>query len=108
MRTPATRSAAKRLVSGSSPNPLASYTKLALAIAAVLSGGSTVYGATATTANDSDSDSTLEQIVVTARKRTENLQDVPMSIDVFTSKDLANQAISNSRTTPRRRRRFPS
>lgn len=94
MRTPATRSAAKRLVTGSSPKPHGSYTKLALAIAAVLSGGSAVYAATATTANDSESDSTLEQIVVTARKRTENLQDVPMSIDVFTSKDLANQAIS--------------
>jgi outer membrane receptor protein involved in Fe transport len=38
--------------------------------------------------------STLEEVVVTARKRTENLQDVPMSIDVFTSKDLQNLAIS--------------
>ena len=94
MRTPATRSAAKLPLAGSSLKPLGSHTKLALAIAAVLSGSSTVHGATATTANDSDSDSTLEQIVVTARKRTENLQDVPMSIDVFTSKDLANQAIS--------------
>ena len=31
---------------------------------------------------------------MTARKRTENLQDVPISIDVFTSKDLQNLAIS--------------
>jgi iron complex outermembrane receptor protein len=94
MRTPATRSAAKLPFTGSSPKPLGSYTQLAFAIAAVLSGGSTVYGATATATSDSDSETTLETVVVTARKRTENLQDVPMSIDVFTSKDLANQAIS--------------
>jgi iron complex outermembrane receptor protein len=37
---------------------------------------------------------TLEEVIVTARKRTENLQDVPLSIDVFTSKDLQNLAIS--------------
>ena len=32
--------------------------------------------------------------MVTARKRTENLQDVPISINVFSSKDLQNLAIS--------------
>ena len=42
----------------------------------------------------STSDTTLEEVIVTARKRTENLQDVPISIDVFTSKDLQNLAIS--------------
>ena len=36
----------------------------------------------------------LEEVIVTARKRSENLQDVPISIDVFTSKDLQNLAIS--------------
>jgi iron complex outermembrane recepter protein len=36
----------------------------------------------------------LEEIIVTARKRTENLQDVPVSIDVYTTKDLKNLAIS--------------
>ena len=38
--------------------------------------------------------STLEEVIVTARKRTENLQDVPISIDVYTSKDLQNLSIS--------------
>jgi len=37
---------------------------------------------------------TLQEVVITARKRTENLQDVPESIDVFTSKDLENLSIS--------------
>ena len=36
----------------------------------------------------------LQEIVVTARKREENLQDVPVSIDVFTKKDLQNLGIS--------------
>ncbi len=39
--------------------------------------------------------SVLQEIVVTARKRQENLQDVPLSIDVFTKKDLQNLGISN-------------
>jgi len=38
--------------------------------------------------------SVLQEIVVTARKREENLQDVPLSIDVFTKKDLQNLGIS--------------
>lgn len=42
----------------------------------------------------SSSNTTLEEVIVTARKRTENLQDVPISINVFTSKDLQNLAIS--------------
>ena len=37
--------------------------------------------------------SALQEIVVTARKRQENLQDVPLSIDVFTNKDMQNLGI---------------
>jgi outer membrane receptor protein involved in Fe transport len=70
--------------------------KLALAVAAALSGAAAMHGAPAvgagaTASGTSDS---LEEIIVTARKREENLQDVPMSINVFTSKDLQNLAIS--------------
>src|SRR6202012_4325130 len=43
---------------------------------------------------DASADATLEEVIVTARKRAENLQDVPISIDVYTSKDLQNLAIS--------------
>ncbi|MFZ1906467.1 MAG: TonB-dependent receptor [Steroidobacteraceae bacterium] len=35
----------------------------------------------------------LQEVVVTARKRAENLQDVPLSIDVLTAKDLNNLSI---------------
>src|SRR5258706_1284817 len=36
----------------------------------------------------------LQEIVVTARKREENLQDVPLSIDVFTKKDMQSLGIA--------------
>src|SRR6204780_2682508 len=63
---------------------LPSPTRLSLAIAAALSGAATVHMAPALATDASADTSTLEEVVVTARKRTENLQDVPMSIDVFT------------------------
>jgi iron complex outermembrane recepter protein len=37
----------------------------------------------------------LQEVVVSARKVEENLQDVPISINVFTQKDLSNLAINN-------------
>jgi iron complex outermembrane recepter protein len=72
--------------------PRGSYSKLALAIATALSGGGTIHAARAASA-DASSD-TLSEVIVTARKRSENLQDVPVSIDVYTAKDLQNLAIS--------------
>ena len=45
------------------------------------------------------STSTLEEVVVTARKRTENLQDVPISIDVFTPRTCRISRSRNSKTT---------
>src|ERR1700733_9352308 len=69
-----------------------SPSKLAIAIAAALSGAATFHALPAHAA-DASSD-TLAEVIVTARKRAENLQDVPISIDVYTSKDLQNLAIS--------------
>ena len=45
-------------------------------------------------AAESASGALLEEVVVTARKREENLQSVPVSIDVYTKKDIQNLAIS--------------
>lgn len=39
--------------------------------------------------------SVLEEVVVTARKRTENLQDVPISIEVFSRADIEAKSISS-------------
>ncbi len=61
--------------------------KLSLAVAAALYGAAVVHGVPAFAAGASAD--ALEEITVTARKRTENLQDVPQSIDVFTAQDRA-------------------
>ena len=37
----------------------------------------------------------LEEVVVTARKRQENLQDIPLSVDVFTKKDMQHLGITS-------------
>src|SRR6202050_4067155 len=94
MHTTAARSAAKRVRPGPAAMPHGTRAKLSFAIAAALSGTAAMHVAPAWAAGASSSDTTLEEVIVTARKRAENLQDVPISIDVFTSKDMQNLAIS--------------
>jgi iron complex outermembrane recepter protein len=93
MRKTVARSAAKapRMKPGALPH--VSPSKLALAIAATLTGTVGMHVGPALAA-DASADTMLEEVVVTVRKRTENLQDVPMSIDVYTAKDLQNLGIS--------------
>src|SRR6185437_1927549 len=67
----------------------AAVSKISLAVAAALA-----VAPPPVPAAESGDASFLQEIVVTARKRTENLQDVPLSIDVFTKKDLQNLAIT--------------
>jgi iron complex outermembrane receptor protein len=67
----------------------ATVSKISLAVAAALA----VAPPRALALEPADT-STLQEIVVTARKRQENLQDVPLSIDVFTKKDLQNLGIT--------------
>jgi iron complex outermembrane receptor protein len=69
----------------------ATASKVGLAVAAVLA----IAPARVPAAAASSDSSALEEIVVTSRKRAENLQDVPLSIDVFTKKDLQNLGIAN-------------
>ncbi len=69
------------------------HSTVALAVAVAIY-GTTSTAVTAWADDDTSAGATLQEIVVTARKRTENLQDVPESIDVFTSKDLENLSIS--------------
>src|SRR5580698_7192333 len=68
----------------------AAVSKISLAVAAALA----VSPPRALALEPSDS-SALQEIVVTARKRQENLQDVPLSIDVFTKKDLQDLGIAS-------------
>src|ERR1700731_860605 len=67
----------------------AAVSKISLAVAAALA----VSPPRVLALEPSDA-SALQEIVVTARKREENLQDVPLSIDVFTKKDMQNLGIA--------------
>src|SRR6202790_5154577 len=67
----------------------ATASKISLAVAAALA----VAPPRALALDPSDA-TALQEIVVTARKREENLQDVPLSIDVFTKKDMQNLGIT--------------
>ena len=90
MRAKLRQGAANPFVARGTTGRMFARTKLNVAIAAVHGEPA----APAATAPASPSDTTLQEITVTSRKRIENLQDVPQSIDVFTSKDLQNLAIS--------------
>jgi iron complex outermembrane recepter protein len=74
-------------------------TRIGVAVAAALAAVSLPYTpARADAAGDTSANASgggLQEVVVTARKREENLQDVPISIDVFTKKDLQNLAITD-------------
>jgi iron complex outermembrane recepter protein len=62
---------------------------LASAISAILAGAPAVHAATEAETN------TLEEVVVTAQKRTENLQDVPISIEVLDNAKLEQLHVVN-------------
>src|ERR1700738_921097 len=62
---------------------------LASAISAILAGAPAVHAATEPETN------TLEEVVVTAQKRTENLQDVPISIQALNTQKLEDLNIVN-------------
>jgi outer membrane receptor protein involved in Fe transport len=64
---------------------------LSVAIASALALGAPLLPARAGAA---DASGVLQEVIVTARKRQENLQDVPLSVAVFTKKDLQNLAIN--------------
>ncbi len=75
-------------------------TPIGLAVAAALAGATVPYSLARAETAAADTSSSgagggLQEVVVTARKREENLQDVPISMDVFTAKDMQNLAISS-------------
>jgi outer membrane receptor protein involved in Fe transport len=77
------------------PAPL-DRTKIGLAVAAALAGTGASGGAQALDAGPAAEASAaggLAEIVITARKRSENLQEVPISVDVLTSRDVQNLGI---------------
>jgi outer membrane receptor protein involved in Fe transport len=79
--------------------PARARSKIGLAVAAALAGiavpRAPVLADTADAAAAAGGSSGLQEVVVSARKVEENLQNVPISINVFTQKDLSNLAIAN-------------
>ena len=64
-------------------------TPLAIAIASVL------YPAAATLAAQDSGNDTLEEVIVTATRREENLQDVPQSVTALSTEFIEKQALTN-------------
>ena len=73
--------------------------KLSYAIAAILSGSgmgtATALAATATDTSATESDS-IQEITVTAQRRAQNLQNVPIAVTYFSAEQLANQQITTT------------
>jgi outer membrane receptor protein involved in Fe transport len=68
---------------------LPARSKLSCAIATILGSGSAAYGATAYAADAGASGDRIEEIIVTAQRRTENIQNVPIAIQALTSETLS-------------------
>lgn len=66
-----------------SKNPLAGV----IAVAVALSGSSTVFAA--------DQKIALEEVIVTAQKREQNMQDVPVAVTAFSAADLNNAGVQD-------------
>jgi len=60
----------------------------ALALAAIAAGSMTTPSHAQTATSESTSSGALEEVIVTAQKRTESVQDVPVSITALSSRDL--------------------
>ncbi len=68
---------------------------LCITAAALAMASPTTYAQDNTGGNDENSQATLEEIVVTARKREEKLRDLPLSVSAFTAADLEARQLDN-------------
>ena len=76
-----------------------SSTKLSYAIAAILSGSAKyAHAATATDTSTADTGG-IQEIVVTAQRRTENIQNVPIAMQALTGETLSHFNVRPSKTT---------
>ncbi len=67
---------------------------IGLAVAAAIAGMAAPGAPSLAADADNSTSGRLEEVIVTARKRVENLQDVPLSIDVISKKDMQNLGIT--------------
>ncbi len=71
-----------------------SRSKLSCAIAAILGSGAIGQGVAASSADTNSADQ-IQEITVTAQRRTENVQNVPIAIQAFTGESLAQLNVTN-------------
>jgi len=93
MRTRSQNRAKSCFPKAAAPCPRGASTAIGLAVAAAIAGMSVPQASALAAAADDAAMGGLDVIIVTARKREENLQDVPLSIDVLSKKDMSNLAI---------------
>jgi outer membrane receptor protein involved in Fe transport len=97
MRSPSRNRAADGLCTPSTIRARTGVSRIGLAVATALAGVAMPRGP-ALAAAPADAAATasggLQEVVVTARKIQENMQDVPLSINVFTQQDMQNLGIS--------------
>jgi iron complex outermembrane recepter protein len=99
MRSRSRKSATHGVTAVMAKAPRAGGSKIGFAVAAALAGAALprapALADAAAAASSSSSGGGLQEVVVTARKVEENLQNVPISINVFTEKDLSNLGITS-------------
>src|ERR1700678_1135921 len=71
-----------------------SNSKLSYAIAAILSGSAVLVHAAPSTETTADTSSEIQEITVTAQRRTENAQDVPITLQAMTGETLKELNVS--------------
>src|SRR6202044_3984872 len=71
------------------------HSNLSFAIAAVLGSGAFSHAVAASSTDASSASDQIQEITVTAQRRTENVQDVPIAIQALTGETLAQLNITN-------------
>ena len=94
MRTRNRNHAASNFPKASAADARGPRSAIGLAVAAAIAGLAAPSAPSLAAEADNSASGRLEEVIVTARKRTENLQDVPLSIDVLSKKDMSNLGIS--------------
>ncbi len=93
MRIRSRNHAAAKVRQAPATAPPGGSSAIALAVAAAIAGLAVPAAPLLAAEAEASASEGLEVIIVTARKRSENLQDVPVSIDVLSKKDLSHLAI---------------
>ena len=71
------------------------HSKLSCAIAAILGSGACTTAFSADTSDTNAANDQIQEIIVTAQRRTENIQNVPIAIQALTGETLTELNVTN-------------